>query len=321
MTIEIRSATERDIENILALSLEDAKKRQNFDPRLWPLPGDGALKVEAALRREINGGPFGWLISEENGAIAAVARYAVIPCPPIYDLKGGFSGVLLDDAYFPVGASEATVESLLSAMEVAMGEKGATIFIAAAPDADLRKRKALESKNYRPVTRYLVKHDLSVAEPTRVRPATLEDIPDIALLGIQAVAHHARANPRMWTPHADAAGRFSFWMTRSLGMADRSIFVTDAPEGLSGFIVAQPAGPFQLPLSGNAALGLIDDFHCGDFQSPAEDAAALLAAAESDLRKRGKKVAMAICPAAWTDKLSFLLNRGYGPGNLWLLKD
>jgi hypothetical protein len=321
MAIEIRSAAEGNIETIAALGLEDAKKRQNFDSRLWPFLSDGASKIEAALRREISGGPLAWLVAEENGAIVAAARYAVIPCPPIYDLKGGLAGVMLDDTYFLGTASGAALNALLSAMEAIMREKGATIFIAAAPDADMQKRGALEDKCYRPVTRYLVKHDLNVAEPSRVRPASQKDIPGIAALGMQAVAQHARSNPRMWTPHADATDRFSFWMAQSLSMADRSIFVTGAPETLSGFIVVQPAGPFQIPLSGNAALGLIDDFSCDDFQPPAEDAAALLTAAESDFWKRGKKSAMVVCPVAWTDKQSFLVNRGYGPGNLWLLKD
>jgi hypothetical protein len=321
MAIEIRSAVEGDIERIAMLGLEDAKKRQNFDPHLWPFSSDGASKIEAALRREISGGALAWLVAKENGTVVAAVRYAVIPCPPIYDLMGGLAGVMLDDTYFSATASGAALNALLSALEATMREKGATIFIAATPDADAQKRGVLEDKCYRPITRYLVKHDLNVAEPSRVRRAKREDIPGIAALGMCAIAQHARANPRMWTPRADAADRFSLWMTQSLSMVDRSVFVIDAPKAPSGFIVAQPAGPFQLPLSGNTALGLIDDFYCGDFQPPAKDAAALLAAAESDFRRRGKKSAMAICPAAWTDKLSFLVGRSYALGNLWLLKD
>jgi hypothetical protein len=71
---------------------------------------------------------------------------------------------------------------------------------------------------------------------------------------------------------------------------------------------------------------VIDDFYDQDFANVAAvsnggaTAADLLSAAESAFARRGFATALAVCPAAWTAKVSLLGREGYRTAKLWMLK-
>lgn len=322
----MRIATAADLDGIVAAALRDAERRARLDPLLWPVAADAAPRIAAAVASSLNkpNGAFHWLVGEAGGAIAAFAHIAIIPPPPIYDLGGKPAGILLDDSAV---IDEKDWDVLVAGAERFMAERGAVRAIAACEAANANKREALDARRYRAVTEYRVKHGLESGAPAGARPATSDDLSQICALGARARQMHCDANARMWTAHPDAEARFRMWMAHSLSLPDRTISVSPATGAISGFIVAQPAGPFQLPVTADGAdIGLIDDFHVeAPGGSPAfwdsACAAALLAAAEDDFARRGKTCAMAICPAGRAGKLAVLQVAGYRPANLWLLKD
>lgn len=75
-----------------------------------------------------------------------------------------------------------------------------------------------------------------------------------------------------------------------------------------------------------APIGVIDDFYDRDFakvpslSNRGASASTLLSAAESAFARRGFKAALAVCPAAWTSKVSLLEREGYQKAKLWMLK-
>jgi hypothetical protein len=329
MPFQARPATTQDLAAIIELGVADAQTRHALDPQLWRIQPDASTRIESILRRELAqpDGPVGWWIVESGGRVLGVARFAVIPAPPVYDLHGGLAGVLLDETVFreeaPVGATTA----LLDAVAARMRARGVVVTVAACPAGDLRKRDALQARGFSCTTLYMVKHDLA-ARDVRVehaRRASAADIPGIVALNREAQERKREADPRFWTPHPDAPARFGAWMTHGLSLADRDLFVEGPPDALTGFIVAQPAGPLTMPVAHDAShLGLMDDFHATEFgaslaaASVPAAATQLLVAAEQALRARGRSSAMVICPAAWTAKSGLLAAQGYRTASLWM---
>lgn len=320
MATSVRLATADDLPAIAALLLQEAAERSASDPALWPVAGDARQRIEAAFADELRAqGPSRWLVAEAKGAVAGVARFGVIPCPPIYQLGGGFAFVLFDDTYVSPAAPDDAFAGLIAAAERQGRAMGAVIFLAACAPFQRAKMQALAAAGYGVVTCYLVKHGLAIGDvPASVRAATAEDVPAIVAMGVRSQQVLAAANARMWTPHAEAPARFGAWMQYSLSLSDRRIFVCGEAER-AGFVIAQPASPFHLPLAcGREHLGLIDDFWAAAFGADARD---LLAAAEHAFVQQGRTSAMAIAPAAWPAKQASLRAAGYGEGNAWLLKD
>lgn len=323
----VRPATLDDLAAISALLLQDAAERTASDGDLWPLASDAVQRIAQAFSNEVRGdGSTRWLIAEADGAVVGVARFGVIPCPPIYHLAGQLAFVLFDDTFVNGSAPGDALASLIAGAERAGEAMSAVIFIAACAPFQRRKQRTLESAGYDVVTHYLVKHRLSNgAPPASVRAATPADVPSIVAMGARSPEALCQANAQMWTPHLDAPVRFGAWMHYSLTLQDRRIFVVGERD-LGGFVIVQPISPFHLPLTSEREnLGLIDDFWAPEFAqetgrrdvSTAKD---LLASAEFEFIQRGRTSTMVICPIKWRSKHDSLRACGYGGGNAWMLK-
>lgn len=271
--------------------------------------------IAAQIKRDLAAGQFEWLVADTGDVIA---RIAVIPPPPIYDLKGGHAGVVLGTWHAPN----------IEPFELHLRNRGVAVLVMDCAADDALKRRQLEALGYTATTHYMLKHGLtqSSAVPS-IRSAVEEDIPALVAFNREARDRLHEANPAFWTSHPDAEARFALWMKFSLSMRDRALFVSEHDAGPTGFVIAQPPSPIQVPITlDEAKIGVIDDFHCTSFgrslDRQHEDASGreLLQAAESDFVRRGKTGAIAICPVAWTAKAALLESQGYKTLHTWLVR-
>lgn len=302
----LRKAQENDIPRIAALIGADRSTALSNTP----------AAIETLIKRDIETGQFEWLLTE-TGADIAVARIAVIPPPPIYDLKGGLAGVVLDTWQLP------SIEPL----DRHLRDRGAAMLVIDCRADDTVKRNQLEALGYVATTHYMLKPALAPqTASTAIRTATEADIPALVAFNREGRERLHEANPAFWVSHLDAETRFGFWTTISLTMRDRAIFVSEHNGQPNGFLIAQPPSPIQVPIVlDEAKVGVIDDFHCTSFGASlktAQDtrpARSLLNAAEADFIKRGKSAAMAICPVAWPTKARLLEEAGYKIDHTWFV--
>jgi hypothetical protein len=329
MPVQIRVAQPSDIPAIIALQMADAQHRARLNPRLWAIIPDAPARMTAALATIADPitGPVRhhWIVAEQGGALLGVIHGINLPAPPIYNPRGGTAGVLLDDSHVPAEAEIAT--ALRTAAERAMEEAGAGVFVAASPIGWTARAAFFEAAGYQPTTGYFVKSALiAQALDTAVRPATEADVEGIVTLSALHRAALERANPDFWKIHPEADKRFGVWMSMSLGLADRSMFVTGEGGGVDGFIIAQPHSPLHLTAAHDGKkLGLIDDFCALAFdgdEAPADagEPLTLLAAAERAFIARGYDAALAICPVKMPAKASIFERAGYRAANLWLVR-
>lgn len=305
--MNFRKAQENDIPRIAALIGAER------DTTLLNTPA----AIDAQIKRDIDTGQFEWLLTEASAGIA-VARIAVIPPPPIYDLKGGLAGIVLDTWQVPS----------MEPLDRHLRDRGAAMLVMDCRADDAAKRSQLEALGYVATTHYMLKPALAsqTASPA-IRVATEADIPALVAFNREGRERLHEANPAFWVSHPDAETRFGFWMKMSLTMRDRAIFVSEFDGQPNGFLIAQPPSPIQVPIAlDEAKVGVIDDFHCTSFgaslkiaqdKSPAHS---LLNAAEADFLKRGKSAAMAICPAAWAAKARLLEEAGYRIHHTWFVR-
>lgn len=286
------------------------------------LPKNQPAAIAACIRTDI-GTPSGqshWLITQAG---EAAAHIAVLPPPPIYDLKGGLAGIVL-------GLWRTTTDAAvaLQTAEAHLCERRAAMLIVAFPAHNAELRQALEARGYRATTDYMAKLGLTAAaHPEHVRLANEADIPTLVAFNREGRQRLHEANPAFWTSHPDAEARFGFWMKISLTMRDRAIFVSERDGRPTGFVIAQPPSPIQVPIAlDETQIGVIDDFHCTTFGSSLDrrqdddPARALLQAAESDFVRRGKTGAIAICPVAWPAKAALLESCGYKTHHTWFTR-
>ena len=324
MPMRIRLATQDDAPAIVGLLLEDATERRALDTPLWPIAADARERAGATVATEAKGeGTVRWLLADVGHAIVGVSRAGTIPCPPIYQNAGQPTSFLFEETFVARHAPGDTWPLLIAEAERTTSSLGASVFLAACAPAQREKRRALEAAGYGIVTNYLVKHGLMGHPPPSVRSASADDVPSIVTLTTQSLASLQEANPKMWTPHPEAAPRFATWMNYSLTLPDRRIFVA---EDRRGFIIAQSPGAFHVPqTSPRDHLGLVDDFWSEDFTAPSpprysDRTMDLLSAAELEFVNRGRTTTMVICPAARQPKQDFLRASGYRDGNAWMLK-
>ena len=330
MTVSIRTADTEDIPAIIALLLDDARERETLNSHLWAVAPDAVARLTASLSTisTASAGPVRhhWLLAEKDGVLAAVAHGVNMPPPPIIDLDGGTAGVLVDDCHFPVDPSVSA--PLLAAVERDMAEAGAMLFVAASPAGWEERTAFFAGRGYEATTLYMAKTGLEADEPSgEARPATAADLPGLVGLSAQHRALLRRLNGHFWNTHSEADQRFAVWMTMSLAMPDRSMFVSGPPDAIEGYIIAQPGSPVLLPASVDATrVGLIDDFYAPGFDSDglgvrrADTAQALLTAAEGAFQGRGMDTVLAICPAGASAKAETLRAAGYATANLWMVK-
>ena len=305
-----RKANESDIPRIAALI-----GRQQRDT--LPNP-PGAIAVQIKRDIEGNAGPFEWIVAETRDDIA-VGRIAMIPAPPIYDLKG-LAGVVLGTWH--------TEDASIEPFDRHLRDRGAAMLVMDCSADDKEKRGKLETLGYTATTHYMLKHGLTqqFAAPN-IRAANDTDIPALVAFNREARWRLHEANPAFWISHPDAETRFGLWMKMSLTMHDRTIFVSEHNGQPNGFLITQPPSPIQVPITlDETKIGVIDDFHAISFgaslierHDPAS-ASSLLRIAEADFAKRGRTAAMAICPAAWHAKRSRLEEAGYKTQHTWFTR-
>jgi hypothetical protein len=329
--LSVRQATIEDLPYVADLLFVDAEQRRSLDPTLWPIDTDTRTRIESALRRGLAGSKSAtremWLLAEAQGRIVGVTHAMIVPVPPIYRAESA-PGLLLDDGFTIPKAPPGTAEALLLATEAALRAAGASALIASCPVAGAGSWRALYARfGYEPVTLYMAKHGFAAAVPSGVRSACPADVPGIVQLSADHRTTLARLNPRFWQIHPEADTRFDAWMRYSLTLKDRDMFVAGAPGKMRGYVIAQPVSRLLIPAAHDiGATGVFDDFYDLDFANVSAvsnggaSAADLISAAESAFARRGFAAALAVCPAAWTSKVSFLKRKGYRAAKLWMLK-
>ena len=332
MSLLIRNASPSDIPAIVALQLADAKLRARLNPRLWALATNASERMIAALKTISE--PYTgatrhhWIVAERGGTVVGVMHGMNIPTPGIYEERGGkYAGVIADDSHVP--ADTKIANALVKAVEDALLEADAGVLVATSPADWTARREFFSTAGYVPTTSYLLN-----AQPARlpkwdssVRSATEADVDGIVKLSALHRSGLEQANPDFWKIHPDADRRFDAWMRISLGMKDRSMFVSGGDGQVDGFVIAQPASLLHLTAAHDSSkLGLIDDFCALAFNAPemARDGggepSSLLSAAESSFRARGLDAALAISPVRMAEKVKVLNAAGYQAVNLWMAK-
>jgi len=330
MAPSIRPPLPSDIPAMVDLLLRDGAQRSTWDPTLWAVATDAPTRLAASLSvsfaspetsaREL------WLLAETAGRIVGLTHSMIVPVPPIYGIAAP-PGLFLDDCFVLDVAPAGTAEALLLATQAALRDVGASSMIASCPAASAW-RAVYERHDFEPVTLYLAKHGFSFRELTPgVRHAQAADVPGIVARSAEHRTTLAALNSRFWHIHPEADSRFAAWMGYSLTLTDRAMFVAGEPDNVQGYSIAQPIAPLLVPAAHDIkAVGVLDDFYSRDFASVAsvsnggQTAMALLAAAESAFARRAFTSALAVCPAAWTSKVSVLERAGYKTAKLWLLQ-
>ncbi|WP_333828216.1 hypothetical protein [Pararhodobacter sp.] len=330
MTISIRPARLSDLDALCGLLLADARERQAKDSALWRLADDPREKIRAVVKAamENENPPFRqqWLIAQAGGAIVGVAHSILLPVPPIYAGESGPPGLIMEDCFVAPGAPGETRAALLDAAEADLVKAGARILLASSQVGGAWET-AYAARGYEPLTLYFARTGLSPENtPTDVRKATADDVP--AIVASSAVNRQVLfALHRFWKPHADAYSRFGAWMTRSLTLSDRDMFVPGAGDTPKSYAISQPATPLHFPAPHDISrIGVIDDFYHDAFADPerlsadASDAAALFAAAEAARARRGNDAVLVVCPAAWQSKIDLLKSAGYSNAITWFIR-
>jgi hypothetical protein len=331
MSITIRPATVADLGSITELLLADAKERSVADPRLWRLADDAQTKIYETIKiaMEAEKAPFRqqWLVAELGGKIVGVTHSILLPVPPIYAGRSGPPGLIMEDCYVSPDAPEETQAELLIAAETDLIGAGALILLASSVVSGTWERKYGES-GYAPLTAYYAKTGLSAQqEHSIVRSATEMDVPGI----VAASAVHRRILDDLhhvfWEPHPDADARFGAWMTRSLTLSDRDMFVAEHDNHIRGYSISHPATPLHFPTPHDiSGVGVIDDFYHEATQDKEklaqtqDEAKALFSAAEAARAERGNHSVLVVCPAHWTSKIKILEQLGYRNAITWHIK-
>lgn len=330
MAVSIQPAETSDLDAIVDLLMEDARQRQAIAPALWKIAIGAEEKIRSALKAamENEAPPFReqWLLAKSGLNIVGITHSALVPVPPIYAGEFGSPGLIMEDSFVSKAAPQGTRSALLEAAEKDLVDAGATILLASSTEDDSWASEFV-AQSYKPLTLYLAKSGFSDNGSTEhVRGATEEDVPEIVRSSAANRSILCDLNS-FWKPHPDANTRFGDWMTFSLALTDRDLFVSESDGAFEGYIISQPVTPLHIPRSHDLSLtGIIDDYFHGDFEEPGElknggkGAVDLLRAAEQALQGRGCDNALVVCPAAWKSKIQLLESAGYKNAITWFIK-
>ncbi len=330
MAITTRAADAADFEGLADLLAAEAQSRAARAPGLWPLAADPRDAVLAALHRAYSAAGAQprqfWRAAEEDGQVLGASHALLLPVPPIYAGAFGPPGLILQDCALHPDAPTDTGRILLEAAEAELVAAGARILLTAS-GAGEAWQDLHAAQGYAPLTLYLAKPDLG-AEAVRppVRSAAAGDIGAIVALSAEHRRILAQLHEPFWRPHPEADARFGAWMTRSLGLEDRDMFVAGAA-AVAGYAISQPITALHMPAGHSAAgVGIIDDFYHTALADPEalgpgrEEAIRLLQTAEAARQARGDGAVFVVCPAAWHSKIDLLERAGYGTALIWSIK-
>lgn len=330
MTLTIRPAVLDDIDAISELLLKDARQRCAANPGLWKLSAEPQYKIKtsitAAMQSEASPIRQKWIVAEAEGKAVGIAHSILLPVPPIYAGEFGPPGLIMEDCFVARDAPPETPGALLEAAEADLIEAGAQILLASSIQSGAWADQ-YKLGGYDPLTLYLAKSGLGQAEMSaNLRRATQQDIAGIVASSATHRSILEDLHALFWKPHAEADTRFGAWMTRSLTLTDRDMYVS-ANDGIGGYAISQPATPLHFPNPHDiSGVGVIDDFYHDALRDPAllgeekGDAKALIAAAEAARSARGDTSVLVVCPAAWTSKIDLLQQAGYRKAIIWFIK-
>lgn len=251
----------------------------------------------------------------------------ILPVPPIYAGANGQPGLILPDSFAAPDAPDGTtVDSLVTAAEVALRDAGAQITVSSYV-AGKEWQDTFQRRGYEPLTLYLSRTDLgNEGIPSGVRPASEADVAGIVRRSAENRQVPFDIDP-FWAVQHDADARFAGWMNRSLTLRDRDMLVMGPPENLNGYVIAQPASRLHFPPAHDITeTGVIDDYYHSDLADSlvlangGKDATTLLRAAEAAFADRGIGAAFVVCPAAWRSKIKMLETAGYKTAMVWSIK-
>ena len=329
MTLTIRPATAADVDAMAKLLLADAENRCVAHPGLWRM--DAAAQdrtrnaIIAALEDNAPGIRQRWLVAYEGPVLAGVTHAALLPVPPIYSGDFGPPGFVMEDCAVTPDASDVTRQAMLRAAEDDLIETGASIILASSVVGG-DWETCCQAGGYAPLTLYLSKTGLTTASKNGVDPATARDIPGIVTSSALNRAILEALDP-FWKVHPEADQRFGAWMTRSLTLEDRDMFISRSGGSVSGYAISQPATRMHFPVPHDiSGVGVIDDFFHSSMENPQQlagdikAASALLSAAEAARARRGDHSVFVVCPAAWQSKIDLLEQAGYRTAQIWYMK-
>lgn len=327
MTTRILAAGPNDLERVTDLLLAGAQAHSALDPVLWKLEASPREKIRNAVQASIDEGKDRWLLAQVGDDTVGLTHAMRVPVPPIYHGKFGEPGLLMEDSFVLPEAPSSVRSDLLLAAEDDLLKTGARMIIVTSVAGGAWEEEYARS-GYNPITHYFSRTGLRCGiEFPNLRRAVESDIAGI----VAASAVHRRKlehlNPTFWHIHAEADERFRGWMTYSLKLQDRDMFVSEANGQLSGYAISQPATRLHFPTPHDiASVGVIDDyFHEGiddtDSQAPpSQECLALLEMAEVARQNRGNNAVLVVCPAAWRSKIRLLEAAGYHKAITWSFK-
>lgn len=331
MPFTIRPAELTDLDRIADLLVADAEERCASDPGLWKMEQSARDKTYASIKTVLAAkkAPFRqqWLVAETDGRLVGVTHSILLPVPPIYAGEFGAPGLIMEDCFILPDAPAETRGELLGVAEADLINAGALILLASSVAGGAWEDPYGEH-GYVPLTEYFAKTGLTQqTEHAHVRPATEDDVQGI----VAASAIHRRIledlHHLFWKPHEDADTRFGAWMTRSLTLEDRDMFVSNEDGGIRGYAISHPATQLHFPAPHDiTGVGVIDDFFHEATEDPfkleasSERAAALFAAAEAARERRGDHSVVVVCPASWQSKIELLKQQGYRNAITWHIK-
>ncbi|MGZ2256404.1 hypothetical protein [Roseobacter sp. A03A-229] len=331
MSFTIRPAKLSDLEQIVALMIADAEERTISDPGLWRLDSvarDKTLQtIKAAMEAEAPPVRQQWLVAEQGDDLVGVTHTILLPVPPIYAGEMGPPGLVMEDCFVAPHAPPETRDALLTAAESDLVDAGALVLLASSVAGGAWEEEYARH-GYEPLTMYFAKTGLSKAsKSTHVQPASDSDVPDIVASSAVNRQILDQLHRRFWKPHAEADARFGAWMTRSLTLEDRDMFVSSDGDKVCGYAISQPATALHFPAPHDiTGIGVIDDFYHDALEEPQStdvrcaQALALFEAAEAARGRRGDHSVLVVCPVAWRSKIALLEQAGYRNAMTWHVK-
>lgn len=175
MSALIRPAKLADLDQIVDLSLEDARARNEADPGLWRIDAQARDKshnaIKSALKTPNARIRQRWLVAEQDGALHGVVHSILVPVPPIYAGRFGPPGLIMEDCYIAPRAPRETRAELLKAAEADLIEAGALILVVSSVTGG-DWETAISDAGYVRLTAYFTKTGLGAAHTRRdIRPA------------------------------------------------------------------------------------------------------------------------------------------------------
>lgn len=331
MTAVIRPAGLSDLDRLVLLLVADAEDRCSAGPGLWRLDRSALARTRSSIGRSMEAGEASirqrWLVAEGPGRLLGVIHSMLLPVPPIYAGEFGPPGLIMEGSFVAPGAPSGTRQALLEAAEADLIAAGARVLLASSVTGGAWEAD-FAAHGYDPLTAYFAKTGLGPqVSAASVRPARPGDVPGI----VAASAAHRSVLDQLhhpfWKPHDDADARFGAWMTRSLTLGDRDMFVCGEGDGVCGYAISQPATAMHVPAPhDHSGIGMIDDFHHAALEDPegpgGSDPVArdLLAAAEAARARRGAHSVLVVCPARWRSKIELLERQGYHRAITWRIR-